>query len=76
MNKNTARMSLTRGKRKNLMATGVSRHDFTFITFSWHVPDVWVAQKVSSFNRLTNIKIKLNKTCIIELRLFLPDTVL
>jgi hypothetical protein len=62
MNKNTARISLTNGKKKNLMATGVSRHDFTSITFIWQVQDVWVAQKVS-FNTLTNIKIKLNKTC-------------
>jgi hypothetical protein len=65
MNKNTVRMSHTKGEKKYLLATGVSRHDFTSTTFSWQVPYVWVAQKVSSFNRLTNIKIKLNKTCII-----------
>jgi len=52
MNKNTAGISLTNGKKKNLMGRGVSTHDFTSITFSWQVSDVWVAQKVSSFNRL------------------------
>ena len=53
MNKNTARMSLTKGKKKHLTATGVSRHDFTSVTFSWQVPDVWVAQKVSSYTSET-----------------------
>jgi len=42
-------MSLTKNKKKNLMATGVSRHDFTSITFSWQVPGVWVVQKVSPY---------------------------
>jgi len=65
MNKNITRMSLTEGKKKNLMASGVSRHDFTSITFIWQVQDVWVAQKLSSFNRLANIIIKLNKTCTV-----------